>query len=148
MNAPLPALAALSITLLALPARAQHSGHGGSSGAPTAGPAPRQEPTRVPVPLIPSPGPRQVQVTISAAGIEPSEIWAEAGDSVTLHFRRDTERTCAKEINFFGRGLQVAVPRDQEVKVTIDVNDPGVVRFGCLGGGESAVIRVAANSRP
>ncbi|MCM2334924.1 MAG: hypothetical protein NDI82_13400 [Anaeromyxobacteraceae bacterium] len=67
---------------------------------------------------------------------------------MTLLFRRDTERTCAKEINFFGRGLQVAVPRDQEVKVTIDVNEPGVVRFGCLGGGESAVIRVTANSRP
>jgi hypothetical protein len=67
---------------------------------------------------------------------------------VTLLFRRATERTCAKEINFVGRGIQVAVPRDQEVKVTIDVNEPGVVRFGCLGGGESAVIRVAANSRP
>lgn len=148
MNAPLRALAALSLALLVLPAMAQHAGHGGASSTPPGGPAPRQEPTRGPAPLIPSPGPRQVQVTISEAGIEPSEIRAEAGDSVTLIFRRVTERTCAKEINFVGRGLQVAVPRDQEVKVTIDVNEPGVVRFGCLGGGESAVIRVAANSRP
>ena len=148
MNGPLRALAALSLALLVLPAMAQHAGHGGSSGSPPAGPAPRQDPTRVPAPLIPSPGPRQVQVTISEAGIEPGEIRAEAGDSVTLLFRRVTEKTCAKEINFVGRGLQVAVPRDQEVKVTIDVNEPGVFRFGCLGGGESAVIRGAANRRP
>ena len=55
----------------------------------------------------------QVQVTISETGIEPSEIRAEAGDSVTLHLRRDTERTCAKEVNFFGRGLQVGELRGQ-----------------------------------
>ncbi len=147
MNGTLRSLAAASFALLALPVRAQHAGHGGSVSASAAEP-PRHEPGRAPALLVPTPGPRQVRVTISEAGIEPSEIRAEAGDSVTLLFRRITERTCAKEINFVGRGLQVAVPLDLEVRITIDVNEPGLVRFGCLGGAESAVIRVAANGRP
>ena len=147
MNAPLRVLAAASFALLALPARAQHAGHGGSTGAPAAE-SPRHEAPRAPALLLPTPGPRQVQVTISETGIEPREIRAEAGDSVVLLLRRVTDATCAKEINFVGRGLQVAVPRDQEVKITIDVNEPGKVRFGCLSGAESAVILVTANSRP
>lgn len=109
---------------------------------------PGHEATRAPALLVPTPGPRQVHVTISEAGIEPREIHAEAGDSVTLLVRRVTEATCAKEVNFVGRGLQVAVPKDQEVRITIDVNEPGLVRFGCLSGAETAVIRVAANNRP
>lgn len=147
MHGTLRSLAAASFALLALPVRAQHAGHGGSASAPAAE-APRHEPGRAPALIVPTPGPRQVQVTISEAGIEPREIRAEAGDSVTLLLRRTTERTCAKEINFVGRGVQVAVPLELEVRVTIDVNEPGQFRFGCLGGAESAVIRVAANSRP
>ena len=147
MNAPLRILAAASFALIGLPARAQHAGHGGPTGSPVVE-SPRHEPARAPALQVPTPGPRQVQVTISEAGIEPREIRAEAGDSVILLLHRVTERTCAKEINFVGRGLQVAVPMDQEVKITIDVNEPGLVRFGCLSGSESAVIRVAANSRP
>jgi plastocyanin domain-containing protein len=95
-----------------------------------------------------TPGPRQVRVTITGTGFEPKEIHADAGDSVTLFITRSTEATCGKEVNFFGRGIQVAVPLDQETKITIDVNEPGVVRFGCLSGSAGATIRVAENLRP
>lgn len=66
---------------------------------------------------------------------------------MTLRITRVTDNTCAKEVNFSGRGVQVAVPLGQELKITIDVNEPGVVRFGCLSGADGAVIKVAEIAR-
>ena len=88
-----------------------------------------------------------MQVTIGETGFDPKEIHANAGDSVTLRITRVTENTCAKELNFSGRGVQVAAPLGQELKITIDVDEPGVVRFGCLSGADGAVIKVAGNER-
>lgn len=136
---------AAALALAASPAQAQHAGHGGSDSMPQAEQA-RQAPARVTTPTLSLPtGPRQVQVTIGEGGFEPREIHANPGDSVTLRITRVTENTCAKEINFSGRGVQVAVPFGQELKITLDVNEPGVVRFGCLSGADGAVIKVAEN---
>ncbi len=141
--------AAVMVLAWAEPSLAQHAGHGGGDPMREARPARHRDTPRAPGPPpgLPS-GPRQVQVTITETGFEPSEVRAEAGDSVTLFITRLTEATCAKEVNFFGRGVQVALPMGQEVKVTIDVNEPGTVRFGCLSGADGAVIKVAENRRP
>lgn len=128
-------------TLWAQPAFAQHAGHGGTAQSEPRVEKPRQDPH-----LSMSPGPHQVDVRITEAGFSPKEIPAGAGDSVTLYITRVTEATC-KEINFFGRGVQVALPIGQTVKITIDVNEPGLVRFGCLSGDDGAVIKVAEARR-
>ncbi len=138
---------AVALMLAAAPAQAQHAGHGVGDARPQAEQE-RQAPSRIATPPLSLPtGPRQVQVTIGESGFEPSEIQANAGDSVTLRITRVTENTCAREVNFHGRGVQVAVPLGLELKVTIDVDEPGVVRFGCLSGTDGAVIRVAERVR-
>ena len=129
-------------TAWAQPAFAQHAGHGGMAPSEPRVEKPRQEGPR----LSMSPGPHQVEVRITEAGFSPKEIPAGAGDSVMLFITRVTEATC-KEINFFGRGIQVALPIGQTVKITIDVNEPGLVRFGCLSGADGAVIKVAEARR-
>lgn len=112
--------------MASFPARAQHAGHGAMPERP---PPPR---STAPAPTFPT-GPRVVVVRVTEAGFAPSEVRAGAGESISLRITRETEATCAKEVNVFGRGVQVALPRDQEVKVTIDVDSPGEVRVGCLG---------------
>lgn len=135
-------LACFIATAWSRAAYAQHAGHGGM--APS---EPRVEKTRQEAPrLSMSPGPHQVDVRITDAGFSPKEIPAGAGDSVSLYLTRETEATC-KEVNFFGRGVQVAVPMGQTVKITVDVNEPGIVRFGCLSGDGGAVIKVAEARR-
>lgn len=143
----LPLVAAVPLAWTG-PALAQHAGHG-ASGSTHGGDHARshdQKPSSLP-PLLPT-GPREVRVTIAQDGFTPKEIDAEAGDSVVLVITRLTSATCARELNFFGRGLQVALPEGQEIKITVDVNEVGVLRFGCLSGAEGAVIRVAENRRP
>ncbi len=138
---------AAGLVLAAAPTQAQHAGHGGGDSRPQAEQA-HQAPAREKTPTLSLPtGPRQVQVSIGEAGFDPKEIHANAGDSVTLRITRVTDNTCAKEVNFSGRGVQVAVPLGQELKITIDVNEPGVVRFGCLSGADGAVIKVAEIAR-
>lgn len=131
------------------PALAQHAGHG-AGGSTNGGDHARshdQKPSSLLPPTLPT-GPRQVRVTITQDGFTPKEIDAEAGDSVVLVITRLTSATCARELNFFGRGLQVALPEGQEIKITVDVNEVGILRFGCLSGAEGAVIRIAENRRP
>ncbi len=138
---------AAGLVLAAAPTQAQHAGHGGGDSRPQ-GEQARPAPTRVTTPPLSLPtGPRQVQVTIGEGGFEPREILANSGDSVTLRITRVTDNTCAKEVNFSGRGVQVAVPLGQELKITLDVNEPGVVRFGCLSGADGAVIKVTEVAR-
>lgn len=108
-----------------LPSRAQHAGHGAG---------PERPPPRSTAPALTLPtGPRVVDVRVTEAGFAPSEVRAGAGESISLRITRETEATCAKEVNVFGRGVQVALPRGQEVRVTIEVDSPGEVRVGCLG---------------
>ena len=142
---PLVAAASLGWTSHAL---AQHAGHG-AGGSTNGGDHARSHDQKPPSPPPTFPtGPRQVRVTITQDGFTPREIDAEAGDSVVLVITRLGSATCARELNFFGRGLQVALPEGQEVRITVDVNEPGILRFGCLSGAEGAVIRVAENRRP
>jgi hypothetical protein len=122
----LKATLAFVAIMASLPARAQHAGHGAMPERP---PSPR---STAPAPTFPT-GPRVVEVRVTEAGFIPSEVRAGAGESISLRITRETEATCAKEMNVFGRGVQVALPRGQEVKVTIDVDSPGEVRVGCLG---------------
>jgi plastocyanin len=138
---------AAGLILAAAPAQAQHAGHGGGDSRPQSQRDKQAPAGTATQPLTPPTGPRQAQVTIGETGFEPKEIQAEAGDSVTLYITRVTDATCAKEVNFSGRGIQVALPMGQEVKITVDVNEPGMVRFGCLSGADGAVIRVTANKR-
>lgn len=143
----LPLVAAASLGWTG-PALAQHAGHG-AGGPANGGDHVRSHDLKAsPLPPTWPTGPRQVRVTIDKDGFRPREIDAEAGDSVVLVITRLTSATCARELNFFGRGLQVALPEGQEVKITVDVNEAGILRFGCLSGAEGAVIRVAENRRP
>ena len=122
----LKATLAFVALMTSLPARAQHAGHGAMPERP---PSPRSTAPALMLPM----GPRVVDIRVTEAGFAPSEVRAGAGESIVLRITRETEATCAKEVNVFGRGVQVALPRGQEVKITIDVDSPGEVRVGCLG---------------
>ena len=148
MRSTLLLLVATALLTRAVPAFAQHAGHGAGDPTHTGDHARSHDHgARSPPPTLPT-GLRQVRVTITEAGFSPREINAEAGDSVLLLITRLTSTTCARELNFFGRGLQVALPEGQEVRITVDVNEVGFLRFGCLSGAEGAVIKVAENPRP
>lgn len=149
MRSTLLLLVATAPVAWASPALAQHAGHGGGDATRPGDHAGSHgvEPHAPRPPTLPT-GPHQVRVTITAEGFTPREISAEAGDSVVLLITRTTSATCAKEVNFFGRGVQVALPEGQEVKITLDVNEVGVLRFGCLTGSDGTLIRVTENLRP
>jgi hypothetical protein len=119
------ALAFVALTA-SFPSRAQHTGHGAGPERP---PSAR---STAPALTLPT-GPRIVDVRVTEAGFAPSEVRAGVGESISLRITRETEATCAKEVNVFGRGVQVALPRGQEVKITVDVDSPGDVQVGCLG---------------
>ena len=76
-------------------------------------------------------GGREIQVSVTDNGFEPSEIPVKRGDNVTLVITRRTDQTCATEVVFAGRDIQKDLPLNQAVSIDLGKVESGPIAFAC-----------------
>lgn len=74
---------------------------------------------------------KTVAVQVTAKGFEPSQIEAQADDSLTLSIIRKTESTCATEIKIPSLKLQKELPLNKTVVVNLGKVKKGHITFSC-----------------
>lgn len=76
-------------------------------------------------------GIQSANVTASSAGFVPAEIHFKQGPKAQLVFRRDTDDTCATDVEFKAWGIKKELPKGQDVRVAIPTDKPGHYAFTC-----------------
>ncbi len=74
---------------------------------------------------------KDIAMTVTEKGFEPSSLKVKAGEPVTLKITRKTNATCAREITVPSQKLKVDLPLDKEVTVKISALSKGEIKFGC-----------------
>lgn len=74
---------------------------------------------------------REVEVTVTDNGFEPSRIEVNKGDNVTLVVTRKTEQTCATGIVVADRAITQDLPLNEPVRVTLGSVEGGEIAFAC-----------------
>lgn len=74
---------------------------------------------------------REVAVSVTDNGFEPSRIVVKKGDAVTLVVTRKTDQTCATGIIVADRGITKDLPLNEPVKVAIGNVESGEIGFAC-----------------
>ncbi len=72
-----------------------------------------------------------VLVNVSAAGFEPADIPAKAGQTLKLAFFRADAQNCAREVVFPDLGIQKNLPPGQTVEVDVTPRKTGFLAFSC-----------------
>ena len=74
---------------------------------------------------------REIEVSVTDKGFEPSRIEVEKGDNVTLVVTRKTDQTCATGIVVADRGITKDLPLNEPVRVAIGNVEGGEIGFAC-----------------
>ena len=74
---------------------------------------------------------KEIPVTVTSQGFEPSEIKVKRGEKVRLVVTRKVQRTCATEIVMKDLNVEKPLPLDQPVAVDLAPSKPGEHRFSC-----------------
>jgi plastocyanin domain-containing protein len=74
---------------------------------------------------------REVAVSVTDKGFEPSRIEVKKGDSVTLVVTRKTDQTCATGIVVADRGITKDLPLNEPVRIAIGKVEGGEIGFAC-----------------
>jgi plastocyanin domain-containing protein len=74
---------------------------------------------------------RSVAVTVTEDGWVPDKIPVKAGETVDLVITRKTDRTCATEIVIKDLGVNVPLPLNKAVTVTVTPKKAGQVKYAC-----------------
>jgi len=74
---------------------------------------------------------REIAVSVTDKGFEPSRIVVKKGDRVTLVVTRKTDETCATGIVVADRGITKDLPLNEPVRVAIGNVESGEVAFAC-----------------
>ena len=74
---------------------------------------------------------REIEVSVTDKGFEPSRIEVEKGDNVTLVVTRKTEQTCATGIVVADRGITQDLPLNEPVRVALGNVESGEIGFAC-----------------
>lgn len=76
-------------------------------------------------------GNREIAVSVTDNGFEPSRIEVKKGESVTLVVTRKTDQTCATGIVVADRGITKDLPLNEPVRIAIGNVDEGEIGFAC-----------------
>lgn len=92
-----------------------------------------ESPAPVPVraPVVQAGPDNRVELAVTEAGFEPSQVRVHAGKPVTLVVTRQTDNTCATELVVPDGGTRVALPLHLPVTVTVVPSKSGTLRYGC-----------------
>ena len=74
---------------------------------------------------------QRVSVEVGAHGYEPSRVEAQAGQPLTLVFKRTTEAGCGHELVIPSEDIRRELPLNEEVAVTFTPESAGELRFTC-----------------
>ena len=75
--------------------------------------------------------PARFEISVGTKGFDPPVVEVEAGQSVTLVFTRRTEETCATEVVIPSEDLEVALPLNEPVEITLEPARKGDIAFLC-----------------
>lgn len=76
-------------------------------------------------------GNREIEVSVTDKGFEPSRIEVKKGDTVTLVVTRKTDMTCATGIVVADRGITQDLPLNEPVRVALGNVEGGEIAFAC-----------------
>lgn len=75
---------------------------------------------------------KEIDVVVNEKGYTPDKIKIPKHlDSVTLNFKRTTDKTCAREVISKDLGINTKLPLNKVVKIKFDVRNKDSVTFGC-----------------
>ncbi len=74
---------------------------------------------------------KRVTVTVTEKGYSPSEVQAQAGEPLTLVFKRTTDAGCGHEIVFPDRNIKRSLPLNEEVEVKLTPKRDERIAFTC-----------------
>jgi len=96
---------------------------------PAATEKPPSKPKKKPRPAAPT----RVDIVVTRAGFEPSNVTVPRGKPVILRFERLVERTCGTEVVMVidGKKIMKDLPLNQPVDVAITFGTAGVVKYSC-----------------
>lgn len=80
------------------------------------------------------PKPRQIDISVTEAGFEPTKVFVSKGEEVTLAFTRKTDKTCAKDVVVYVNDkdkVTKALPLNQAVKIGVAFSKSGELRYAC-----------------
>ncbi len=83
------------------------------------------------LPVFSKTGSKDISMTVTEKGFEPSSLKVKAGEPVVLKITRKTNATCAREITVPTQKLKVDLPLGKEVTVKLAALSKGEVKFGC-----------------
>jgi plastocyanin domain-containing protein len=77
-------------------------------------------------------GPGQnVAIQVTENGFEPAVVTVKAGEPVTLHVTRRTDRTCATDLVMAEHNINQPLPLNQEVLITFTPKKAGDLTYAC-----------------
>lgn len=88
---------------------------------------------------------RTVAIVVTARGFEPARVDARVGETLTLVFTRQIQRTCVKRVVLSlddEHTLERDLPMEVAVPVTLTLDRAGELGFSCPMGMHSGVIEV------
>ena len=82
-----------------------------------------------------------VDITAGADGFQPNLVQATKGQDLTLRFKRNTDGTCAKDVDFPELGIKKDLPLNEAVAIRIPTSEARTIKFQCgMGMYESKVV--------
>ncbi len=82
-----------------------------------------------------------VDIAAGADGFQPNLVEATKGQDLTLRFKRNTDGTCAKDVDFPELGIKKDLPLNEVVAIRIPTAEARTIKFQCgMGMYESKVV--------
>jgi len=122
---------------------AQHSHGGGGWSDPPSARQKHEHPSPAPRGLRPPGSAREIEVLVVSYGFSPSEIRADQGEEIVLRVRRSAESLCTSGLTIPERHLEVQLPLDETVPVTLKLDRAETIELQCANEDVRASIVVA-----
>lgn len=87
----------------------------------------QQEAAAQPEPVVQE----RYEIAVGTNGFDPPVVHAKAGQPVTLVFTRITEETCGTEVVVKTQDLNVPLPLNEPVEITLVPDESGVIDYSC-----------------
>ena len=71
------------------------------------------------------------EIAVGTEGFTPASVQARQGQPVTLVFTRVTDATCGNEVVVPSHGIEVKLPLEEPVEITLIPDESGEIVFGC-----------------
>ena len=76
-------------------------------------------------------GPLRYEIAVGTEGFTPASVRARKGEPVTLVFTRVTDATCGNEVVVPSHDIEVKLPLEEPVEITLVPDKSGEITFGC-----------------